>query len=278
MRPWVLKREIALWRTLLRHRRAPSHRLPAPLYISVTSHPPRYKYLRQSLLSLLVQDTRPDGVLLWIEHADLADLPTAVRALQRFGLKILPCEDGLRSYGKIVPALERYSDAYIAIADDDHLYPRDWLSGLVAAQHPTEVAYYRGHRMRFAADGLPKPYRDWDWEIDRQLDGDIVLPTGVGGVMYPPRSLDLRAVERSLFEALAPTSDDLWLRWMAQLQGTGFRKVTPSVLPEALPTANIASLSSVNSLGEMANDTAVKALVSAFGLPRTASAQRTERT
>jgi len=265
MRPWVLKRELGLWRGVLGRDRAPGHRLAAPLYVSVTSHPPRYKYLRSSLLSLLVQDVRPDGVLLWIEHDDFAPLPAGVRALQRFGLTILPCENGLRSYGKIVPALERYPDACIVTADDDQLYPHDWLSGLLAAGNPAAIAYYRGHRMHFAPDGAPTPYRTWDWEIEQQMPGDVVVPTGVGGILYPPHALDPRAVERSLFEALAPTADDLWLRWMAHLRGTGFRHVTPRAAPEALPTSSIASLYAVNSQGAIGNDLAVKALVEAFG-------------
>lgn len=267
MRPWVLKREVALWSALHRNGRCQSHRLPDPLYVSIKSHPPRYKYLRQALLSLLAQDVRPNGILLWIEHDDLAALPLGVRALRRFGLTIMPCENGLRSYGKIVPALQHYPEAYIATADDDQIYPHDWLSGLVAAASPNAIAYYRGHRMRFAADGTPTPYLAWDWDIDRQMDGDVVVPTGIGGIIYPPHALDPRVLDRSLFGTLAPTSDDLWLCWMARLRGTGFRKVTPGAIREALPTASVASLYAVNNLDQMGNDSAVKALVAQFGLP-----------
>jgi len=268
MRPWILKREIeariALYRGALRQ----AHRLPSPLQVSVKSHPPRYKYLRQALLSLLAQDVRPDGVHLWIEHQHLAQLPAGVRALQRLGLAIRPCENGLRSYGKIVPALEQYPTAYIATADDDHIYPPDWLSKLAAAAGPDTIAYHRGHRMRFAPDGSPMPYEAWDREIDGQVEGDIVLPTGVGGILYPPSALDPRVIERHLFQALAPTSDDLWLFWMAQLRGTGFRKAASTALPETLPTSSIASLFSINNPEQTGNDLAIRALVAAFGLPR----------
>ena len=267
MRPWVLRREVALWRELLSRARPPGHRASGPLYVSIKSHPPRYKYLRQSLLSLLVQDVRPDGVLLWIEENDIAALPLGVRCLRRVGLTILPCANGLRSYGKIIPALQQFPDAYIATADDDHIYPHDWLSGLVAAAGADAIAYYRGHRMRCASDGTPEPYRTWDWDIDRQIDGDVVVPTGVGGIMYPPCALDPRVVDRSLFESLAPTADDLWLCWMARLRRTGFRKAHAGATPVALPTATVASLSAVNNLGRVANDAAVKALVAEFGLP-----------
>lgn len=267
MRPWILRREIALWLALLQGRARPAHRLPGPLLISVTSHPPRYKYLRQALLSLLVQTVRPDAIVLWIEHGDLARLPLGVRALRRFGLRILPCEDGLRSYKKIIPALEQFPHAYVATADDDQLYPRDWLLELAEATDPRTIAYGRGHRMKLSVDGTPSAYREWDWEIARQSAGDIVVPTGVGGVLYPPDAFDPRVLDRAEFRALAPTLDDLWLCWMARLRGTGYCKVAPQRLPVPLPTANIASLSAVNNGEPMGNDAAVAALHAKFGLP-----------
>jgi hypothetical protein len=265
MRPWILRREIQLWLRLLRNRRLPRHALPAPLYISLTSHPPRYKYLRQCVLSLLVQDVRPDGLLLWIEHADLAALPAGVRALQRFGLTIMPCENGLRSYKKLVPALRLHPDSCIATADDDQIYPHDWLSALATATAPGIIAYHRGHRMRFEADGVAAPYSSWDLEIVDQQPGDIVVPTGVAGILYPPGAFDPRVTDRQLFEALAPTSDDLWFRWMAHLGGSRYRKAPSGGQRDALPTSSVAHLWAINNAGPMGNDVAVRTLTARFG-------------
>lgn len=265
MRPWILRREIQLWLGLLRNRRLPRHALPVPLYISLTSHPPRYKYLRPCLLSLLVQDIRADGVLLWIEHADLAALPAGVKALQRFGLTIIPCENGLRSYKKLIPALRLHPHSYIATADDDQIYPRDWLSGLVAATAPGVIAYHRGHRMRFEADGVTAPYGSWDQEIADQLPDDVVVPTGVAGILYPPGAFDPSVTDRALFETLAPTSDDLWFRWMAHLAGSRYHKAPLGGPRDALPTSSVAHLWAINNSGPMGNDVAVKALTARFG-------------
>lgn len=265
MRPWVLRREIQLWLALLRTRHPPRHALPKPLYISLTSHPPRYKYLRQCLLSLLVQDVRPDGLLLWIEAADLAALPSGVRVLQRLGLRIMPCENGLRSYKKLIPALELYPDAYIATADDDQIYPHDWLSGLVAVAAPGVIAYHRAHRVRLEADGTPAAYASWEREIGDQRPGDIVVPTGVAGILYPPGAFDPRVTERELFQTLAPTCDDLWLRWMAELNGSRYRRAQSEGVRADLPTSTVAHLWAINSMGPMGNDLAVKALTTRFG-------------
>jgi hypothetical protein len=265
MRPWVLRREIQLWLALPGIRHYPRHALPSPLYISLTSHPPRYKYLRQCLLSLFVQDVRPDGLLLWLEAADLAALPPGVRALQRLGLRIMPCENGLRSYKKLIPALELYPDAYIATADDDQIYPRDWLSSLAAASGSVVIAYHRAHRMRFEADGMPATYASWEREIGDQRPDDIVVPTGVAGILYPPGAFDPRVTDRELFQTLAPTCDDLWLRWMAELNGSRYRRAQSAGLRADLPTSTVAHLWAINSMGPMGNDLAVKALTTRFG-------------
>lgn len=140
-----------------------------------------------ALISLLQQTVRPDRVILWLEAGERARLPPAVTRLVARGLEIRECEDGLRPYKKIVPALETFPEAYIATADDDCLYPPDWLSGLVGAVGSArEILCYRGHWIKRDADDNPKPYKEWE-RISRRLESSFeLLPTGVEGVLYPP--------------------------------------------------------------------------------------------
>ena len=46
------------------------------------------------------------------------------------------------------------------------------------------------------------------------------MQTGVGGVLYPPHSLDEKMLDPSLFMALAPTVDDVWFWAAAVSKGT----------------------------------------------------------
>ncbi len=82
--------------------------------------------------------------------------PPAVIRLRAYGLEIRFCEN-LRSYKKIVPALQEYPDAILVTADDDWLYTQDWLAGL---WHPYERHPHDIHACRspaFPHPGRPAP-------------------------------------------------------------------------------------------------------------------------
>lgn len=49
------------------------------LFVSLTSYAPRFGTLALTLRSLLLQDLRPEAVLRWIGHGDMAQLPIEVR-------------------------------------------------------------------------------------------------------------------------------------------------------------------------------------------------------
>jgi len=162
---------------------------------------------------------------LWIAKSDVGKLPKNVTELRDHGLTIAECDD-VGPYKKIVPALEQYPHDVIVTADDDYYYPPRWLGALVAAhaEYPNEVICHTARRMLFDGPATMQPYRSWP-----QLStgaGRAVLPTGYGGVLYPPGSLPAETLDRPAYMALAPTADDLWLRWMSALNGVGVRVVS----------------------------------------------------
>lgn len=245
------------------------HGLPGPLIVSLTSYPPRFPALHRTIASLLRQELRPDAVLLWIARDDFAHLPPAVRALEREGLRIEACDD-LRSYKKIVPALERFPEAYVAIADDDVYYPPDWLSQLVDAvgSDPPVIAYHRGHRLRFDANGALLPYGAWLFDVEPDAGepaGADIMPTGLGGVLYPPGALHPDVTRADLFTKLAPWGDDLWLYWMARRRGALYRKAGGWFHPIHWPGTQDHALYTENAAGR--NDIQIRALIEAFGPP-----------
>ncbi len=200
------------------------HRLPHPMIVTLTSYPARYPTLAMSLKSLLDQDVAPDRTILWIAGDDMAALPEDVRALTAHGLEIRAARD-LRSYKKLVPALEAFPDAILVTADDDVYYPPHWLSGLEQASlaAPHRVVAWRVHRAYREANGRVARYADWEHATDRvridEPDASL-FPTGVGGVLYPPRSLHPDVLDEARFMRLAPFADDVWFYWMARRAGT----------------------------------------------------------
>jgi hypothetical protein len=133
----------------------------------------------------------------------------------------------LGPYRKIVPFLQtggygqgKEHDLFITV-DDDTLYPPRFIEYLVRnyARHGCVVAH-RGRRIRLAeaaTAGSPfLPYANWhDGVREPRLAN---LPTGQSGVLYRrswfPEDLELEAAL-----ALAPSHDDLWLRWLTARQG-----------------------------------------------------------
>lgn len=265
----VLRARLAReWARRRWHGRTPGvdHRLKAPLIVSLTSFPARFPTLRPTLECLMTQNMRPDRVILWIAHDDMRALPKDVAELADHGLQIELCDD-LRSFKKIIPALRRFPGAYIATADDDVYYPADWLRTLISGlEKPNVVPCHRAHRIRFDADGAPLPYAHWDLAIAPGPAASDIFPTGVGGVLYPPGSLAQWATDEALFMRATPTADDVWLYWMARLNGWRFQKVGPS-RNELIcwPRTQDVALQDINMYEGAGNDRCVAAMARLFG-------------
>lgn len=219
-REWLARRALAQgWDAHFGGERPISTPGQAGLFVSLTSHPPRYGTLALTLRSLLLQNLRPEAVLLWIGHGDMAALPGEVRALEDYGVRIVACEDH-RSHTKYVHALDRLPGADIAICDDDTFYPSDWLARLVAARRPRAIASHRVHRVVLDGWGRPLGYRQWDHDIAGPGASPLHFATGVGGMLLRRDLLDPRVLDMDAANRLCPTADDIWLHFMGRLAGS----------------------------------------------------------
>lgn len=245
------------------------HGLASPLIVTLTSFPPRFPVLGKTLKSLLDQETRPDRVVLWLAHDDLAQLPQDVLALEAHGLEIRSCSD-TRSYKKLIPALAEWPEAHFVTADDDVYYPPDWLTGLVetARAHPRDVVATRAHMATVDPEGALTSYSEWELATSAQLARraeDRLFPTGVGGILYPPGSLHPDVSDEAQFRALCPNGDDIWFFWMARKAGTRHRRTQAWFDVVEWPTDHRISLSDDNFLGD-GNDRQIKATEAALGV------------
>ena len=242
------------------------HGLARGLVVSLTSYPARFDVLALTLAGLLRQSLRPDAVVLWLARGDVARLPPEVTALQAQGLQVRGCDD-LRSYKKIIPALAAFPGSLIVTADDDVYYWPTWLEELVRAHQSLSapVVCHRGRRVALLADGRPAPYARWRKVTGRQA-GPLILPTGVHGVLYDPGILHRDVADVALFQALAPTSDDLWLYWMHRLSGS--QPVCLGLDHRVLewPGGQVSRLQADNTAGD-GNDRAIARLIAHYGFP-----------
>jgi hypothetical protein len=237
----------------------------AGLFISLTSHTPRFATLALTLKSLLLQDVRPEHVLLWIGHRDMAALPDEVAAMAGHGLMIRPCEDH-RSHTKYVHALREHGSARVAICDDDTYYHSGWLGELIAADRPGEIPCHRIHRITLDERGLPERYRLWDHDSAAEDASPLNYPTGVGGMLLRADRFDPRLFDMDAAQRLCPTQDDLWLYWMARLAGTRFRRSGYYEPLTVWRTSQDVALWRVNNGGEQATDRQVDAMIHSFGV------------
>ena len=56
-------------------------------------------------------------------------MPKELKELMKRGLEIRFCKD-IGPHGKLIYALKEFPDAIVVTADDDMIYPKDWLEKL----------------------------------------------------------------------------------------------------------------------------------------------------
>lgn len=216
-----------------RFRSQPGVRTPgrAPeIIVSLTTTPVRLAKVHLAIETLLQQSFPPHRIILWLsDELTQADLPAALQRQQRRGLDVRFRRD-LRSYTKLIHALREHPESIILTADDDTFYPRHWLRQLHQSyvRQPEFIHCHRAHLMRELPTGALRPYLEWEFFSPGQTGPSLqLLPTGVGGVLYPPRVLPAETLNEAVFLKLCPTADDIWFKAMALLAGVPTVKVSP---------------------------------------------------
>ncbi|MES3006304.1 MAG: hypothetical protein V4751_00875 [Pseudomonadota bacterium] len=253
---------LPLWRQVRRARR---HALSAPVIVSLTSYPPRFWCLPQTLRCLLCQSVKPDQLILWLAAADRDQLPDEVWAFQRHGVQIEFVED-LKPYKKLIPALQRFGfDVNHVIADDDmYLAPR-WLESLLAEDANGAVVCHFS-RIWMDSSGQVPTYREWPAMLPGTTSSHGLL-IGHGGVWFPPGSLGPEACDYALAEQLCPRQDDIWFSWHALMRGYLIRRTSRPSRRFSWPGADDVALSKQNNPTGGGNDVAVQRMIAHFGIP-----------
>lgn len=191
--------------------------------VSLTSYPARINSVSDTIESIFKQSIQPGRLLLWLAPEQFPqkeeELPDILLVQKTRGLQINWYDD-IRSYKKLIPALESCPGQIIVTCDDDIIYPQDWLARLLInhLEHPTAITCHRAHQVQLNAnaDGF-MPYLEWPKEVAAGQPGYDYLFTGSGGVLYPPGSLHPDVLEQKSFTRLCPTGDDLWF-WASAIR------------------------------------------------------------
>ena len=260
----VLQFQTRRWSTPANSRRP--HDLSGKLIVSLTTYPGRFAQAQYTIRCLLNQTLAPDEIVLWVAHNDCRSLTPALLGLRSSGMRISECDD-LRSYNKIIPALQQSPEAYIVTADDDTFYWPTWLEELVSAAVANEdsVICHRAHFLGLTPDNQIAPYGSWEKDTRRQSSFRI-FPTGIGGVLYPPGAFASDVTDIASLRELCPAADDVWLYWMARLKGTPALNLASRRHYWPWPGSQLSSLRNDN-IVQKGNDRQIEALVGRYGIP-----------
>jgi len=242
-----------------------------PVVVSLTSYGSRIETVHLAIESIARGKVRPSRMILWIDSVDdLNALPPALKRQKARGLEVLLAQN----YGphtKYYPYVESQDEFTVPVvtADDDILYPEDWLAGIMAASraHPDSIVGYWIRRMGLGPDGLPVTYTSWPYASDTHPHAANV-PLGVSGVLYPTTMLERLRENGDAFLAAAPYTDDLWLHAIAVRSNVPVRQISATPVHFlTLPGTQEFTLASENLAGS-GNDRVVAGLYSRADLEK----------
>lgn len=197
------------------------------IIVSLTSFPAAIPYAVEAIRSVLNGSLLPDKIVLYLDAQKFPGevLPPALEKLKAespiLEVRFDPAE--IRSYKKLLPALRDFPNDVIVTIDDDIRYHPNMLRDLVRLHKrlPNVIIAHRVRKIK-----LNTPYRKWrkykwyDFIFKKYHFSHLAMQTGVGGVLYPPHSLDEKMLDPALFMTLAPTNDDVWFWAAAVSKGT----------------------------------------------------------
>jgi hypothetical protein len=200
--------------------------------VSMTSYGPRLSIAYVAIESIAIGTLKPSRVILWLDDEDFdkARNPELERLTKR-GLEI---KRGT-NYGphtKFYPFVSTCEiNGPLVTADDDVIYPKNWLKGLHEAflRNPSAVHAYKARRMLVTPEGDLSPYVTWEPSTVPE-PSFLNFALGVSGVIYPQAMQQALRAAGELFLVCTPRNDDVWLHAVAVRSGIKVGQVSHTPL------------------------------------------------
>ena len=195
--------------------------------VSLTTYGSRTKTVHITLDSIFRQTLRPSKVVLWLSRQEypnkINDLPDQLREryknIDSFDIKF--CDD-LKPHKKYYECMLQNPTKIIITCDDDVFYPANWLLELnkLHKKFPDCICCTNAHKITFNNNREIDLYSNWIHLTEECGPSLLLCPVGVGGVLYPPNTLDKRLFDKVFIQANCLNADDLWLKSMSILNNT----------------------------------------------------------
>lgn len=173
---------------------------------------------------------KADKVILWLAPEQFPnkekDLPEQLLALCDKGLTIDWYHD-IKSYKKLIPTLKKYPDAIIVTADDDIIYPKNWLEELYKSHtiDSNAIWCHRVHGIKLVNNKISN-YKNWSHCLNHANTSYLIFGTTGGGILFPPHCFYKDFDKEDIFMKLAPYADDIWCWAMCILNNKKMKLVS----------------------------------------------------
>jgi hypothetical protein len=244
---------------------------PVGPVVSLTTYGKRSRTVYFAIESIGEGRVLPSRLILWLDDQVIFDnLPATIHRLVKRGLEVKLCQNygPHKKYYPYLQSLQSFEDPLVT-ADDDVLYPRDWLKRLAWAfrQCPDVINCFRAHIMNIDGCVIGK-YESWRL-VTSTKPNVYHVATGVAGVIYPPAFLRTLKNAGNGFVQSCLKADDLWLHVQAIRAGYKIRQIRPqALLPLSIPGAEGMGLWKSNIFGgndrQIANTYTVEDIQSLF--------------
>jgi hypothetical protein len=188
------------------------------IVVSITSYGKRvHDALPYMLYSLLIQTILPKKIIVYLDYDNwsLVNLPWQLKRLQEVGVDVRFCKD-IRSYKKLIPALQDFPYNAILTLDDDMYYHKDYMMWMTNAYEKSDKKTVLGQwgYIPTKINGKYISYNEWpDCKLGTKDDEKSFI--GCCGICYPPHIYDDEIFKEELFMQLCPIADDIWF-WAMQ--------------------------------------------------------------
>lgn len=191
------------------------------IIVSLTTYGKRLYDVYLPIESIMQGSIKPNRIILWLDE-EVNPLPRTLQMQQKRGLEVRLYGKNIKSHKKLIPSLLAFPNDAIVTIDDDLIYSFDLLENLVVPylKDPRYIYSHRCHTMCTNEDGSLKPYLEWGYESVDYTPTCWAFPTGVGGTLYPPHSLDEEVFNEDVFMSICPHADDVWFKAMGLKKGT----------------------------------------------------------
>lgn len=237
------------------------------IIVSLTSFPARFPTLPICLKSLLLQNYKPDKIIVWLDSSAMSEITNEMLEFKKFGVEYRVVDEDIKSHKKYYYAMKKFTEDLIITVDDDLIYPPNMIKSLIKMHklYPNAICARRVHKINTDSNGNIMDYYNWEKECTqiKKPSHNLIATTG-SGTLFFPHCLDNRAFEIDNIKKYCFSADDIWIKFMAYLNNTPIVWVPClMMLPPLIKNSQTYALYKSN-VNEKKNDNCIKNMVKKY--------------